>query len=165
MIRSAIVITILAAGLTVSVAQPLRQGERERHRQGPKIVEELKLTEEQEAQWKELQFALQKQQTTARAKVDVARIELRELMSADKLDRAAIEKKTKEISDLQYQLKLAHIDHMFAVLKILTPEQQAEFKEHLASPRPFMRDRMRQMMRAPRWGAGDLEPVPEPEEE
>jgi Spy/CpxP family protein refolding chaperone len=165
MIRSAIVITILAAGLTVSVAQPQRQATREHLRQGPQIAEELKLTEAQEAQWKELQFALQKKQTTARAKVDVARIELKELMAADKLDRAAIEKKTKEISDLQYQLKLAHIDHMFAVLKILTPEQQAEFKEHLSRPRPFMRDRMRQMMRGPRWGARDLEPVPEPEEE
>ena len=177
MIRTAIIVTILAAGVAAAVAQPQRRAEREHLRQGPRLVEELDLTEQQESQWKDLRFALEKKQTATRAKVDVARIELKELMSADKLDRAAIEKKTKEISDLQYQMKLAHIDHMFAVLNILTPEQQEEWKEHMARPRSGMRDRLRHMMRGPRWGGGpwpgaeghsrfgDLGPDPVPDED
>jgi len=175
MIRTAIIVTILAAAVAATAAQPQRRAERERHRQGPRLIEELNLTEQQEAQWKDLRFALEKKQTATQAKADVARIELKELLSAEKLDRAAIEKKTKEISDLQYQMKLAHIDHMFAVLNILTPEQQEEWKEHMARPRSGMRDRLRHMMRGPRWGGGPwphaqdpsvlgergLEPMPE----
>ena len=74
-------------------------------------------------------------------------------------------------------MKLAHIDHMFAVLNTLTPEQQEKWKEHLARPRPMMRERMRQMRRAPRGDAcpwfendappalGDLESPPFPDED
>jgi len=98
-------------------------------------------------------------------------------MSAEKLDRAAIENKTKEISDLQYQMKLTRIDHMFGLLKILTPEQQQEWKEHMGRPRPHMRERMRHYMRGPRWGGGpwpdaddrapldEMGPSPEPDED
>ena len=98
MFYSTIVVSLLALGVAVSSAQPQRTGEREHFRQGLRLVEELNLTDQQEAQWRELRFSLEKKQTTARAKVNVARIELKELMSAEKSDRGAIEKKTKEIS-------------------------------------------------------------------
>lgn len=179
MMRSAILATLLAVGIAAAPAQGRWQarGEREEIRPGPRLLDELKLTDQQKDQWQELHFALEKKQTATRAKVDVARIELRELMSAEKLDKVAIEKKTKEVSDLQYQLKLARIDHMFGVLNILTPEQQKEWKEHMARPRPLMRERMRPHMRGPRCGGGpcgamdmppffgEPAPAPEPDED
>ena len=64
MIHSTIVVSILALGVAVSSAQPQHMGERERIRQGPRLVEELNLTDQQEAQWRELRFSLEKKQTT-----------------------------------------------------------------------------------------------------
>ena len=49
-------------------------------------------------------------------------------------DLARIEKKMKEVSDLQYQEKLAWLDHTFAVRAILTPEQIGVWKKGMGRP-------------------------------
>lgn len=94
-------------------------------------MNKLNLTDEQKKQFDKLRFDIQKRQTDAQAKVKTAGIELKELFSADKLDRTAIEKKMKEIADLRLKLRLNHLDHWFAVNKILDEKQQKIWKEKL----------------------------------
>ncbi len=96
---------------------------------GPSMKERLNLTEQQQGQLRDLQFQYRKKQIQLRAKIQLARLETRELFSADKPDRSAIEKNVKAISDLQYQQKLDRIDHLFAVRNILTPDQLKIWKE------------------------------------
>ncbi|MDI6802692.1 MAG: periplasmic heavy metal sensor [Bacteroidota bacterium] len=94
-------------------------------------MKKLNLTDEQKKQFDKLRFEIQKKQTDAQAKVKTAGIELKELFSADKLDRTAIEKKMREIADLRVRLRLNHLDHWFAVNKILDDKQQIFWKEKL----------------------------------
>jgi Spy/CpxP family protein refolding chaperone len=116
---------------------------------GPKdfhggIMAKLNLTEDQQAQIDKLRLELQKKQVTLRSKIDVARLEIKELFGAVSPDKAAIEKKMKEVSELQLQEKLNGLDHLFAVKAILTPEQQKLWKEHMKQGGPEMRERMGQ---------------------
>ena len=77
-----------------------------------------------------LHLDLEKKTTQTNSKIQLARLDLKELFMADKPDKGAVEKQIKVISDLQHQQKLNHIDHLFAVRDILTPEQQKMWKEH-----------------------------------
>jgi Spy/CpxP family protein refolding chaperone len=100
-----------------------------------------------------LRLDLEKKQAETQSKIHIVRLDLKGLFMAEKPDRGAIEKNLKTISDLQYQAKLNHVDHLFAVKGILTSEQQKIWKEHMmeqgdgmGGPPPPMRGR-RQMMR------------------
>ncbi|MGB5875603.1 MAG: Spy/CpxP family protein refolding chaperone [Bacteroidota bacterium] len=162
MYRSLVAVLVLALGASaLAFGQPYRQRserDRERSRAEP-FIESLDLTDEQKTQMHELRFNQQKSQVQRESKVKLARIELRELMMADNPDRSAIEKKTKEISDLQYQAKLDMIDHLFKVRSILTPEQQEKFKGHMLRGGGGFRGHRPGMGR----GWGDLEPEATPD--
>jgi Spy/CpxP family protein refolding chaperone len=99
------------------------------------IFNMLKLTDDQQKEFMRLRFDMQKKQTEARAKVQTAQIELKELFTADNPDRAAIEKQIKEIADLKTKLHLNRLDHWFTVNKILTPEQQKIWKKQFGKHR------------------------------
>jgi Spy/CpxP family protein refolding chaperone len=100
--------------------------------QRAELLKELNLTDQQMSQITKLRLDMEKKQVAGQSKIRMARIELRELMQVDTPDRTAIEKKLKEVSDAQHQLKLNMVDHMFAVRALLTPEQQKTWKKHMA---------------------------------
>ena len=153
MIQRTMLTLLMAAALSAPVlAQPAPQGERQdpqdRHpgrgeamsreddermpgHDGMRMMESLKLTEAQKGQMEKLRTELEKKQVTIHGKIAVLRVEMKELVQADNPDRNAIEKKMREVSDLQYQLKVNGLDHQFAVKGILTPEQQKIWKKHL----------------------------------
>lgn len=119
---------------------------------GMRILDELKLTEEQQKKVQELRFDLMKQVATQRAKIATAMVEFRELAAKDNPDRSALEKKIREISDLRAQMQTLRLNQWFNVNKLLTPEQQKVWKKALdgrvwMERRGFMRQRMRGMMR------------------
>jgi len=66
-----------------------------------------------------------------RAKKQTADIELRQLLKADNPDRSAIERKLKEIADVDVQMRLKRLDGWYAVNKVLTPDQQKHWKKAL----------------------------------
>jgi Spy/CpxP family protein refolding chaperone len=147
-------ILLLCLATTVALAQPMgRMGMRDRMMdRGERIKSQLKLTDAQEKQMAKLRIELQKKQIPIQAKIKTARLEMQELMMADKPDRSAIEKQMKVVSDLQYQAKLNHLDHMLAVRSILTPEQLEIWKKHrggmrhdFGPPHRGMRERGRMM--------------------
>ncbi len=94
------------------------------------IIDRLDLSESQEKDFRKLHYDLQKKQTELLSKIKTARIELRELMDSDKIDRTTIEKKIRDISDLRLKMQLNRLDNWFAVNKILDEKQQKIWKEH-----------------------------------
>ncbi len=90
----------------------------------------LNLTNEQQAQISKLRVQYEKDVIDLRASIAKARIDLRELLSAENYNRALIEKKMREISDLSLTLKLKRLDQWEGINKVLTPEQQKEWKQH-----------------------------------
>ena len=137
---------MIAAAVSLSFAQPgLGPGPNA----GPnarsmrqEMKAKLNLTEAQETQMQKLRFDLEKKQTTVQSKIKLLRIDMKELLAGENPEKNAIEKKMKEVSDLQLQEKLNVLDHMFTVKGILTPEQQKIWKQHMKQMGPEMKERM-----------------------
>jgi Spy/CpxP family protein refolding chaperone len=122
---------------------------------GVQLLRQLKLTDQQRKDIQDLRFDLQKKMIEQQAKVKTARLELAELFKADTPDKAAIENKAAEVSQLQSQQRILALDHWFAVNKLLTPDQQKVWKRalgHFVAQRRvrMVRNRVTQFMRGRR---------------
>jgi len=138
----------LAAG-TLAIAQPATGHKMviEKGVRGPEKMDQLlNLTADQEAKVQKLRTEMERTMVQHRSRMQLARIDLRELMDADTPDRSAIEKKVKEISDLQVKQRMAMFDHHAEVEKLLTPEQKKIWKEHRGEGRMEVRQRMMRRM-------------------
>jgi Spy/CpxP family protein refolding chaperone len=146
---------LLAVGLSSAFAQQTGRIAGPRFaEQRQKFLEQLKLTDAQKKELQQIRFNAQKQAIGQRAKIATTALELRQLLRAESPDKAAIEKKVKELSDLRGQAQLARIDHLFAARKVLTPEQQKLVRERIG---PWLEHRrMGRMygMRHPMTGLG-----------
>jgi Spy/CpxP family protein refolding chaperone len=99
---------------------------------GPRgIAGKMNLTEDQQGQMDKMRIDVQKKQTAVHSKIRIAELEMQELYGAPSPDRNAIEKKMKEILDLELQMKMIQLDHQFSVRGILTSEQQKVWKQHM----------------------------------
>ena len=141
-------LTLLIASKATS--QPGMMGRGDMEPRFMKAMEELKLTEDQQKKMQDMRFDIMKQMASHRAKVATAAIEFRELAAKDNPDKAALEKKIKEISDLRAQGQTMMLNHWFNVNKLLTPEQQKVWKKTLGArmfegPGMQMRGRMHGM--------------------
>ncbi len=151
MIRNFAAVALLGLfAATLVFAQPPR-GRMGPHGIGPRhqaLIDELKLTDTQQAQMQKIRLDLMKKQTPLQSKVQTLRLEIQEQFLADKVDRAAIEKNLKAITDVQQQMKMNMLDHWFQVNAILTPEQQKIWKNAATRWGQRMPDgmRMRGMM-------------------
>ncbi|MGA9118750.1 MAG: Spy/CpxP family protein refolding chaperone [Bacteroidota bacterium] len=153
----AVLVLALSLGATAALAQPAPAPRAPMHPQmHQQMMAKLNLTDAQKEQMAKLRAEFQKKMIAQRAKIQSLRVDLRTEIGADNPDRAAIEKTTKNISELQAQGKMDLIDHLFAVRSILTPEQQKTFKAHLMSLAGEMRERAmgRMMGRMGRMGHG-----------
>jgi len=101
----------------------------------------LNLTAEQKKDANRIKVDLDKQLITQKAKIETARLELREICMADSPDKSDIEKKISDIADLEVQAHRIRVDSWFAINTILTPEQQKIWKKVLAEG-PAMRHKM-----------------------
>ncbi len=123
---------LTAALMATAVAQPQTPTDGPgMMRRGMKFMKKLNLTEEQQKQVSDIHLNVQKQIVADRAKEQTARIELRQLLKADKPERSAIEKKMQEIADVTVQMKMRHVDGWYAINKLLNPDQQKQWKKML----------------------------------
>jgi Spy/CpxP family protein refolding chaperone len=124
--RMMVVVVVLMTGVALVWAQPARQ-------KGPegRMLQKMNLTEEQQDQVADLRLEMAKKQIDLNSKEATARVELRQLLREEKMDRAAIEKKTKEIAGYAVDEKMMKLDHWSTVNKLLTPEQQKTWKHVL----------------------------------
>ncbi len=129
----ALLLALIIAGGATALAQPdpadhhgppPQRGRRE-------FMEKLGLNEKQKTDIAALRTEMEKSMVGIQAKIKIARIDMKNLASAESPDKASIEGKMKEISDLQFQAKKLTVDHIFAVYALLTPEQQKKFKDQL----------------------------------
>ena len=92
--------------------------------------EQLELTDEQVTSLKSIKMDLMKGEIQMEADLKLAELELKELMSADKLDMPKVEKKIKAIHGMKADKKIAHLRAFEKAKGILTPEQMEKRKEH-----------------------------------
>lgn len=104
----------------------------------PRVRERLGITPEEASKIRQQELSFRKVQIRNRAELEVKRMELAELLAADKPDRAMIDKKLREISDTQFASEKSRIDHRLAMREALTPEQREKLKQMFSEfRRPF----------------------------
>lgn len=104
--------------------------------QNPGIRERIGVSAEQAAKIQGQQSAFAKTRIRDQADLRVKRLELRDLLRAEKPDRTAIDKKLRELSEVQLAAQKSAIDHQLAMRDALTAEQKEKMRE-------VLRERMR----------------------
>jgi Spy/CpxP family protein refolding chaperone len=115
-------ITILAAIVISLVAVGLQA-------QAPKMAclsDEMKLTEAQEKQMQASFLTEQKEMVQLRADLEKAKIEMKEIMMSDNIDKAAALKKVDQISAAKTAIAKRKLSGHLDRLSILTPEQRKQ---------------------------------------
>lgn len=112
---------LVLCSATLLLAQPERARDR--------IREQLKLSDKQQAELKELNFNTAKELIRMRADMKVARLELRQMLSKDEPDREAIFGKLDQIARILTDIRKARIEKMLAVREILDKDQLSKLKE------------------------------------
>ena len=87
----------------------------------------LGLDNKQKEDIKAIHLRIKKDMIRKDADIEVAQIELREVLSKDTVDLQAAEAKVKQIESLRAELKIMHIKTHEEVKSILTPEQRKKF--------------------------------------
>jgi len=102
----------------------------------PRVRTVLGLTDQQADSLRKIVVDMETYTIKTGADIAVDAIDLRELLRADKPDRAAVMSKGDEISKSTSQLITHGLDAMLAAKAILTPEQQKIIRAYLASGAP-----------------------------
>ncbi len=113
--------------------------------------QKLNLTDAQKEQFEKISFDSKKKQIELKAKLESAQLDVRRLMKAETVDKSAIEKKWNEIASFQVALKMNHLNAWVEKNKVLTPEQQKQWKEMRGHHAKKVRQPMKRrgMMMAP----------------
>ncbi len=94
-----------------------------------KMIAALGLDEKQTEAVRAIRSRVAKETVRKRADLQVARIDLRDLMAKDQVDLATADALVKKMAGLQAEIRIAHIKSMQEVKGVLTPEQRKKFKE------------------------------------
>ena len=89
----------------------------------------LGLDEKQKEAVREIKTRVMKEAVRKRADLEVARIDLRDILHKDQVDMNAAEATLKKMASLQTDLRLSHIKALEEIKAKLTPEQRKQFKE------------------------------------
>jgi Spy/CpxP family protein refolding chaperone len=108
------------------------------------FISMLDLNDNQTAEVKSILFKLQKDMIRKRAEIEVAEVELEEILCKDPLDMAVVEAKVKQLASLKAEATMMHIQGVEAVKAKLTPEQKKKLVEIMP-----MRGMGRGMMNSP----------------
>jgi len=95
----------------------------------PAVRERLGITADQAAKIQAQQSTFTKARIREHAEVQVKRLELRELLAAEKPDRAAIEQKLAQLNEVQFAMRKAAIEHRLAMREMFAPEQREKMRE------------------------------------
>ncbi|MFQ6114044.1 MAG: Spy/CpxP family protein refolding chaperone, partial [bacterium] len=118
------VLVLLLATITVMTSEVLSQRRFKPHKRPGLILEmladELELTEEQLTEIKEQRVATEKSSIELRSNIQIAELELRELLRQDNPDENQIISKIEEIGKLKTELRLTRVQGRLAIKKVLT---------------------------------------------
>jgi Spy/CpxP family protein refolding chaperone len=123
------------------------------------MFKKLGLDEKQKEAIKAIHFRTKKDIIRKRADLQVAKIELQEILSKDPVDMTAAETAVKKAEGLRAEMKMLHIKAIEEIKSNLNAEQKKEFSSmirHIMMKREMMRHGMRHgMMEGMRHGMRD----------
>ncbi len=97
--------------------------------QDPAVRERLKITPEQAAKIQAQESTVAKTMIRSHAEIQVKRMELDELLRAEKPDRALIDRKLREVQDATFASEKARIDNQLTMHDMFTAEQRQEMEK------------------------------------
>jgi Spy/CpxP family protein refolding chaperone len=95
----------------------------------PNVRQQLGVTTEQVAKIRQQESDFRKTEIRNRADLEIKRMDLNDLLSADKPDRSAIDSKLQEISAAQLAMEKASIDNRLDMRDALTPAQRQKLQQ------------------------------------
>jgi Spy/CpxP family protein refolding chaperone len=95
----------------------------------PDIRKQVGVTDDQFAKIRQMGSDFRKTQIRNRADLQIKRIDLRDLLSADKPDRAAIDSKLQEISAAQLAVEKAAVGYRLDLRDTITPAQRDKLRQ------------------------------------
>ncbi len=131
----------------------------------PEMRKQLGITDEQAAKIRQQTLDFRKAEIRSRADLQVKRLELHSLLSADNPDRAAIDRTLQDVGAARLAMEKSAIDFHLAMRSALTPEQRQKLQQmrqefrHRGPGEPGQRG-PRHMMR--HGGAPGTQPPPSP---
>lgn len=115
-----------------------------------RIIDALKLTPEQEKQFKDIQYERQKKTIDLRSQIQKSRLEIRHMLANNKVDDKKLLELTNTNSKIQSEIKENAVQSWLSIYKILQPEQQEIWTKHFGrNGQGFgekMKDRIHQRM-------------------
>lgn len=122
---------VLLVGMSVSAYAVNKKGMAGRGMHGEQMMAEkfeaLGLDEKQKETVKAIHLKTKKEMIRKKADIDVAQVELKEMLGQDTVDLQAAEAKVKQIESLKSDMKMTHIRTREEVKKVLTPDQKKKF--------------------------------------
>ena len=91
----------------------------------------LGLDEKQKAEVDRMMTAHMKDAIKKKADLDIAKLELKGILSKDPMDMTAAESKMKEIEAIKTAIFLSHLNVHQEIKSVLTPEQQTKMKKRM----------------------------------
>jgi Spy/CpxP family protein refolding chaperone len=95
----------------------------------PEVRQQIGVSADQAAKIRQQESDFRKTEIRNRADLQVKRLDLRDLLSADKPDRAAIDSKLQEISTAQLAMEKAAVGHQLDMREALTPAQREKLRQ------------------------------------
>jgi len=93
-----------------------------------RLAQQLKLTDQQRAQVRTILFTQAKEMIRLQADLATLRLDVLPLLEADPVDLAKVKQQFQSVAAKEVDLHLAHVTAMQEIRKVLTPEQQQQFK-------------------------------------
>jgi Spy/CpxP family protein refolding chaperone len=110
----------------------------------PDIQQKVGISAAQVAKIREQESTFRKNEIRQRAEVQIKQIDLRDLLSAEKPDRAAIDRALQDVSTSRLAMEKSRIDFRLNMRDALTPDQKEKLKQALKDRRQSERGPGRQ---------------------
>jgi len=94
-----------------------------------KLLVGLGLDDKQKEAVKAIRSKMEKENVKKKADLQLARIDLRDLLGRDEVDIKSVETTLKKMASLQSDIRLDHIKAIQDIKALLTPEQRSKLKE------------------------------------
>ncbi len=104
----------------------------------PAVRQQLGVSADQAAKIRQQESDFRKTEIRNRADLQIKRLDLNDLLSADKPDRSAIDSKLQEIGVAQIALEKSAIDHRLNMREALTPVQRQKLEQMMEQRRQPM---------------------------
>ena len=101
----------------------------------PNVRQQLGITADQAAKIRQQESDFRKTEIRNRADLEIKRMDLNDLLSADKPDRSAINSKLQEVSAAQLALEKSAIDFRLTMRDVLTPAQRQKLQQMMRQRR------------------------------